>query len=191
MYRPTSAAREPVNTVTLRVSGGTAPALQASLDSALETGGISGKVGRIVWAESLVDSFLLSRPRFALLLFGLFTGIALALSTLGLYGVVAYSVTQRSREIGVRAALGADPRAVARLIVGGSLRLVAFGCGVGIVGAYAATRMLTSFLFETSPTDPLSFGVALLLLTVAAVLASFVPMRRAVRIDPMDTLRTD
>ena len=191
MYRPTSAAREPVNTVTLRVSGGTASALQASLDSALETGGISGKVGRIVWAESLVDSFLLSRPRFALLLFGLFTGIALALSTLGLYGVVAYSVTQRSREIGVRAALGADPRAVARLIVGGSLRLVAFGCGVGIVGAYAATRMLTSFLFETSPTDPLSFGVALLLLTVAAVLASFVPMRRAVRIDPMDTLRTD
>ena len=91
----------------------------------------------------------------------------------------------------MRAALGADPRAVARLIVGGSLRLVAFGCGVGIVGAYAATRMLTSFLFETSPTDPLSFGVALLLLTVAAVLASFVPMRRAVRIDPMDTLRTD
>jgi putative ABC transport system permease protein len=100
-------------------------------------------------------------------------------------------VTQRSREIGVRIALGADGGAVTRLILGGSLRLVALGCGIGIVGAYVATRLLAAFLFETSPTDPISFGAAVLLLTAVATLASFVPMRRAVRIDPMVTLRTE
>jgi len=88
-------------------------------------------------------------------------------------------------------ALGADPGAVARLILGGSLRLVVVGCAIGVAGAYMATRSLGSFLYETSPTDPTSFGAAVVLLCGIALLASFIPMRRAVRIDPMNILRTD
>jgi predicted permease len=191
MYRPTTAADEVVSNVVLRVNTRNALALERSVEQAIKGTGLPGKIKRVVWAESMLDAVLLARPRFALVLFGLFAAIALALSTLGLYGVIAYGVAQRSREIGLRMALGADARSVARLILGGSLRLVALGCGIGVVGAYVATRTLAAFLFETRPTDPLSFGAAVLLLAAVAMVASFVPMRRAVRIDPMSTLRTD
>lgn len=191
MYRPTTAADEVVSNVVMRVNTRNAPALERSVEQAIKAAGLSGKITRVVWAESMLDAVLLERPRFALVLFGLFAAIALALSALGLYGVIAYGVAQRTREIGLRVALGADARAVARLILGGSLRLVALGCGIGIVGAYATTRLLAAFLFETSPTDPVSFAAAVLTLAAVALLASLVPMRRAVRVDPMHTLRTD
>ncbi|HTK54022.1 MAG TPA: ABC transporter permease [Gemmatimonadaceae bacterium] len=191
MYRPTSAADAAVSNVVLRLNTSAAPTLDQSVERALKAAGLSGKVARVVWAEQALDTILLVWPRFALILFGLFAAIALGLSALGLYGVMAYSVTQRSREIGLRAALGADPGAVARLILGDSLRLVTLGCGLGIIGAYLAARMLAAFLFETSPADPTSFAAAVILLTSVALLASFVPMRRAVRIDPMDALRGD
>jgi putative ABC transport system permease protein len=191
MYRPTTAADEVVSNVVLRVNTRNAPALERSVEQAIKAAGLSGKIDRVVWAETMLDAVLLARPRFALVLFGLFAAIALALSALGLYGVIAYGVAQRSREIGLRVALGADARSVARLILGGSLRMVTLGCGIGIVGAYATTRLLAAFLFETSPTDPVSFAGAVLTLATVALLASFVPMRRAVRVDPMHTLRTD
>jgi predicted permease len=191
MYRPTSAADEAVSNVVLRLNTRAVPTLEQSVERAMKAAGLSGSVGSVVWAEQALDTILLVWPRFALILFGLFAAIALGLSALGLYGVMAYSVTQRSREIGLRAALGADAGAVARLILGDSLRLVALGCGLGIIGAYVAARTLAAFLFETSPADPKSFAIAVVLLTSVALLASFVPMRRAVRINPMDTLRTD
>jgi putative ABC transport system permease protein len=191
MYRPTTAADEVVSTVVLRVNTRNARVLERSVEQAIKAAGLSGTIARVVWAESMLDAVLLARPRFALVLFGVFAAIALVLAALGLYGVIAYGVAQRSREIGLRVALGADARSVARLILGGSLRLVALGSGIGIIGAYAATRLLAAFLFETSPTDPVSFGAAVLLLGAVALLASFIPMRRAVRVDPMHTLRTD
>ncbi len=191
MYRPVSAADEAVNTVVLRMNSRDARVPETALEQTLRAAGIPGKIDRVVWADPMLDSIVLARPRFALLLFSVFAAIALGLSALGLYGVIAYGVAQRSREIGLRMALGADGGAVAQLILGGSARLVALGCGLGVAGAYLATRGLGSFLFETSPTDPASFAIAVLLLSAVALVASVVPMRRAVRIDPMDTLRTD
>jgi putative ABC transport system permease protein len=100
-------------------------------------------------------------------------------------------VTQRTREIGVRVALGADPVAVARLVLGDSARLVTAGGCLGLLGAYAGTRMLSSFLYQVQPTDPAALGGAVLVLASVAFIATLVPMRRAVRIDPMDALRSD
>jgi putative ABC transport system permease protein len=112
-------------------------------------------------------------------------------SAAGLYGIIAYAVTQRTREIGVRVALGADPIAVARLVLGDSARLVTTGGCLGLLGAWAGTRVMASFLYQIRPTDPTALGGAVLLLTVVALIATLVPMRRALRIDPMDALRTD
>jgi ABC-type antimicrobial peptide transport system permease subunit len=109
----------------------------------------------------------------------------------GLYAIVAYVVTQRTREIGVRVALGAAPAAVARLVLGASARLVALGACVGLVAAYGSTRLLTSFLGGTKPSDPVAFGAAAAVLAVVAIVASVVPMRRALRVDPVEALRAD
>jgi predicted permease len=118
-----------------------------------------------------------------------FAGVALALSLLGLYGVLAYSVAQRTQEIGIRRALGAGERAVLGVVVGQAFRLTVLGVACGLAGAYAATRFLGALLFEVSATDPATFiGVAVLFVLVA-LLAAYVPARRATRIDPMSALR--
>jgi predicted permease len=120
---------------------------------------------------------------------GLFGLLGLALASLGLYGVVSQAVSRRHREIGVRIALGADRREVMRLIVGEGMTLVGIGLGVGLVLSLAATRLLTSLLYGLSPTDPLTFLGVCLLLAAVAFLASYVPARRATRIDPIAALR--
>jgi predicted permease len=118
-----------------------------------------------------------------------FAGAALLLALLGLYGVLAYSVAERTQEIGIRRALGASERAVLGVVVGQALRLTVLGVACGLVGAYAATRLLGTLLFEVSATDPATFvGVAVLFVLVA-LLAAYVPARRATRIDPMQALR--
>lgn len=190
MYRPTSAAGRFVSNIMLRVSG-RGSVLEPTLRRAVEGAGISAKLGQVWRTESLVDRRVLARPRFALTVFGVFAMIALVVSAAGLYGIIAYAVTQRTREIGVRVALGADPIAVARLVLGDSARLVAVGGCLGLLGAWAGTRVLASFLHQIRPTDPTTLGGAVLLLTVVSLIATLVPMRRALRIDPMDALRTD
>ncbi len=190
MYRPTSAASGFVNHMVLRVHGRTG-ALEPVLRRALEDAGVSVKLGQVWRTESVIDQRVLARPRFVLAVFGVFAMIALAVSAAGLYGIIAYAVMQRTREIGVRVALGADPGAVARLVLGDSARLVAVGIGLGLAGAYAATRVLASFLYQVRPTDPTAFGGAVLLLASVALIATLVPMRRALHIDPMDALRVD
>ena len=117
--------------------------------------------------------------------------IALVLSAVGLYSVIAYSVTQRTREIGVRVALGADHRSVARLVVGAGLRLTTIGLIVGLGAALASTRLLSGLLYGVSPADPASFVLIALLVGVIALLASYLPARRAVRIDPIAALRAE
>jgi putative ABC transport system permease protein len=130
-----------------------------------------------------------SDRRLNMMLFALLGGLALILATVGIYGVVAYSVTQRAHEIGVRMAIGAKPRDVVRMVLAEGGRLAAAGVGLGSIVAVAGARLIRGLLFEVSATDPLTFaGVAVGLLTVA-LLASYIPARRATRVDPMVALR--
>jgi predicted permease len=131
------------------------------------------------------------RTTFAMLLLGIAAGMALLLGAVGLYGVIAYVVGQREQEIGVRLALGAAGAEVARLIVGQSLRLTLAGVGAGLVVALIVTRVMRALLFEVSPTDPVTLGLVALVLVGVALLASWIPARRAARVDPMVALRAE
>jgi putative ABC transport system permease protein len=130
-----------------------------------------------------------AQPRFRTWLIGILALLALVLAAVGVYGVMSYTVTQRTSEIGVRVALGAQPRDVFRIIVGQGLRLAFFGVGVGLVAALVLTRLLQSFLFGISAYDPPTFIAVSALLTLVAVAASYFPARRATRVDPMIALR--
>ena len=130
-----------------------------------------------------------AEPRFRAWLIGIFALLALVLAAVGVYGVMSYTVTQRTSEIGVRVTMGAQPQDVFRIIVGQGLRLALLGVGMGLLTALALTRLLRSFLFGISAYDPLTFiGVAVLLTTVA-VAACYFPARRATLVDPLVALR--
>jgi putative ABC transport system permease protein len=128
-------------------------------------------------------------PRMNTGLLGLFALLALTLAAVGVYGVMSYAVEQRTNEIGLRMALGAQTGDVLRLIVGQGLWLVGIGAIAGVLGAIAATRVLGNLLFEVSPTDPLTFAVGVVVLTAVAALSCYVPARRAMSVDPMQALR--
>ena len=132
-----------------------------------------------------------SQPRFRSTLLALFALVALILAAVGIFGVMSYFVTQRTQEIGIRMALGADRRDVLRLIVGRGLLLVAAGIATGLVGALLLTRWMQTLLFHVRPTDPLTFAGVSLLLAVVAFLASYLPARRAVSVDPVTALRAE
>ena len=123
------------------------------------------------------------------LLLGVFSGVALVLAAAGIYGVMAYFVTQRTREIGVRIALGAQWSDVLKLILKSGTLLVAVGLAIGLAGAFALTRLLAALLFETSPTDPVTFGAVALCVVLATLLACYIPARRATKVDPLVALR--
>ena len=123
------------------------------------------------------------------LLLGIFSAIALVLATAGIYGVMAYFVTQRTREIGIRMALGAQWSDVLKMIMRSGMLLVSIGLLIGLLGAFALTRLMTTLLFEVSPTDPITFGVVALCLIVTALLACYIPARRATKVDPLIALR--
>jgi len=137
--------------------------------------------------QSLSDS--VSPRRFNVLMLGIFAGIALALATVGIYGVMAFSVSQRTREIGIRMALGAERGDVLKLVVGEGLVLSLAGAVIGLAGAFALTRFLSNLLYSVRPTDPVTFAGVALLLTGVALLAIYIPARRATKVDPMVALR--
>ena len=138
---------------------------------------------------SQVYSASLGSRRFNVILIGFFGITAFLLATTGVFGVMAYSVSRRTREIGVRVALGAATGDVLRMILGQGLRTIFIGVGIGITGALALTRTVESLLFGVTPTDPLTFAAVILLLVAAALLACYIPARRAARVDPMVALR--
>jgi len=129
------------------------------------------------------------QPRFLALLLATFSGIALFLAAIGIYGVMAYSVAQRTQEIGVRMALGARPLHVLRLVVGQSLSMLLIGTVIGLAGAFALTRLMRTLLFEITATDPLTYVSVIGLLAVVALIACYVPARRAAKVDPLIALR--
>jgi putative ABC transport system permease protein len=129
--------------------------------------------------------------RFSLLLLTLFAGLALLLSAIGIYGVMAYSTTQRRHEIGIRLALGAGTRDVLGLVVGQGMRLVGIGLVIGLTGAWLLSRVLTSQLYGVSARDPLTYVAVALVLGVVALAASYLPARRALGVDPMTSLRSE
>lgn len=127
--------------------------------------------------------------RFNLILLAVFAGAALLLAASGLYAVVSHAVTQRTREIGIRIALGARPRSVLQLVVGGALRLVMAGLALGVVAGLALARLLTTLLYDVSPSDKATLGWTSLLLAVAGLCAGYLPARRATKVDPLEALR--
>jgi predicted permease len=133
----------------------------------------------------------LDRQRFLLWLFGIFAGLALLLACVGIYGVLTYLTNQRVPEIGLRMALGASARDVTRLVLGQSFGMIAIGVGVGILGALAAARLLEHLVDGTRPTDLSTFVITIPILLAAALFASFIPARRASRVDPMSALRQE
>jgi len=133
----------------------------------------------------------LVRPRFNMLLVGSFAVIAIALAGIGIYGVVSYSVAQRTQEIGIRIALGAHHRNVIGWIVGTGMKPIALGIAVGLIGAFAVTRLVSSLLYGVAPRDPVTFGATALFVAVVALLACYVPARRATRVDAVEALRME
>ena len=138
-----------------------------------------------------VISESLGERRFQMMLLTAFGAIALLLASVGIYGVVAYSVAQRAREIGIRMALGAQGSSVLKMVVGSGLRLALMGVGIGLLGAFAVTQALRRALYQVSATDPLTFALVPTFLAAVALFACYLPARRAARIHPMEALRCE
>jgi putative ABC transport system permease protein len=133
----------------------------------------------------------IAQPRFYAILLGTFAAIALLIAALGIYGVISYAVSQRTRELGIRIALGAQRERVVRLVIGQGLSLTLAGIVVGVIGAYSLTRLIATLLFGVAPVDPVTFAGVSLLFVLVACLASYLPARRAAAVDPIIAMRAE
>ena len=187
MYLPTLAVGWP--NLVVRTSGDPL-ATTAAIRAAVQSIDKDQPLANVRSMEQILATTV-AEPRFRTMLLSVFAMLALALAGVGIYGVISYSVARRTHEIGIRMALGARPNDTIRLVVGQGMTLAVIGVVIGLVGAFALTRLLSTLLFGISATDPFTFaGIALLLTGVAAV-ACYIPARRATRVDPMQALRCE
>jgi putative ABC transport system permease protein len=177
-------------TLMVRAAGGRPGALQQPVQAALAEVDRGQPPDWITPFEERIAGALAPR-RFPLQLLGVFAALALVLSALGIYGVTAYGVTQRTREIGVRIAIGAQRRDVLRMVMVGAVKLAALGVAVGLCGALVFARLLASQLYGVGARDPLTYAAMSALLAGVALVASWLPARRATRVDPMIALRAE
>ena len=189
MYLSPSDDEPSAGSFVLRARGDPA-ALRPALVAAIERAGVGATLRDITTAPAQLE-YAYRGPRVAMLILGAFALLGLLLTAVGLFGIVAFAVARRTREIGIRVALGADPGSLTRSILGQSLKLAIVGCGIGLAGAYGAARGLSSLVFDVHPRDPMSFGGAIALMTIVAVAAAAVPVRQALSVDPAETLRAE
>jgi putative ABC transport system permease protein len=190
MYLPQT--QIPFNIMSLVVR--TSVSNPAALTSALRAELTRMDAGIPLTSVRIFDEYIsrsLARPRFNALLLSIFAGTALVLTAIGIYGVMAYSVAQRTNEIGIRMALGAAQSNIFRLVVGQAMTLVSISLGLGLIGAFAATRLLSSMLFGVGAWDPATFVSIVVLIAAVAFLAAWLPARRASRVDPVVALRAE
>jgi predicted permease len=179
------------------VAGGVAVVLRTARDPAAIMTPVRGAVsqlesGDVIYGVHTLDEIIagsLAARRVSMVLLAIFAALALALASIGIYGVVSYVVGRRTHEIGVRMALGADRVDVIRLVIGEGASMALAGVAAGIAAALALTRLMANQLFGVTPQDPLTFAAVALVLTLVALLACYLPARRAVRVDPMAALR--
>jgi putative ABC transport system permease protein len=188
IYIPVTQMPYPFLTFVVRTTGADAAAALPLMRRELKAMDPALALHDVQSLRAVVDTSM-ARQRFSMIVIGIFAAAALALAMIGLYGVIAYSVAQRTREIGVRMALGARPRDVVRLVVGEGVRVTAAGVVVGLIVAFAVTRLMRSLLYDVTPADAGIYIVVALLTGGVAVLASYVPARRATRVNPTTALR--
>jgi putative ABC transport system permease protein len=187
MYFPMAQVPWPTMTLVVRSSANTQSLVAAVRAKIAESDQDLPVTGILSFDE--VVSTSVAQPRIIMQFVGVFAGFALMLAAIGIYGVMAYSVTTRKQEMGIRVALGARPADILRLVVGQGMRMTFIGVALGVVVSLALTRLLASLLFGVRATDPLVFAGAALVLIAAAFLACYLPAQRATRVDPIVVLR--
>jgi len=189
MYFPFTQFPSPFMTLVARTDGDPL-SLVAAARSQVQAIDRDQPISNIHTMEELLAKSV-SQRRFNLLLLAIFAGVALLLAVVGIYGVMSYSVEQRTHEIGVRMALGGGAADVLRLLLGQGMKLVAIGVAIGLAAAFGLTRLISALLFDVRATDPVTFVTLALLLTVVALLACYIPARRATKVDPIVALRRE
>jgi putative ABC transport system permease protein len=187
VYLPQTQWLDSSTVLVVRTSGDPA-ALAGAVRNAIWSVDKDQPISNVATMVQVIGASMAER-RFAMTLFSIFAGLALVLAAVGLYGVLAHSVSTRTNEIGVRIALGAQKASIYRLVLSQGLYLTALGIGIGVAGAAGLTRFLESQLFGVTATDPVTFAAVPALLAAVALLACYVPARRATRVDPMVALR--
>jgi predicted lysophospholipase L1 biosynthesis ABC-type transport system permease subunit len=172
----------------VRAQGGASLELASAVRQAIWAVNPTQSITRSTTLEEVVGEAV-ARPKLIAALLGLFAALALVLGAVGIYGVLAYTVSQREREMGVRLALGARPREVLRLVLRSGMTLAGSGVALGVLGALALSRVMGSLLYGVAPHDLLTFGAVVVVLLGVALMACLVPARRAMRVDPAVTLR--
>ena len=190
MYLPRTQIPFGISSLVIRTSVSNPNAITNSLRKELASMDATIPLTNVRVFEEYISRSL-ARPRFNTLLLSIFAGTALVLTAIGIYGVLAYSVAQRTSEIGIRIALGAGKSSIFRLIVGQAMTLVGISLLLGLAGAFAATRLLSSLLFGVGASDPGTFAGIVLLVSVVAFIAAWLPARRAMRVDPIIALRAE
>jgi predicted permease len=189
-YLPLAQAPQNMAAIVVRTSSSHPENLATALQSALRAVDPNQPIYDVKTMEQRVDDSLVSR-RFLVVLLSIFAGLALLLAALGLYGVISYSVRLRTRELGIRMALGAEPSEILRLILSKGMRLAAVGVALGVIGTLVLGRTLSSLLYQVSLFNPLTLVLTSLLLASTVLLASYLPARRAAALEPMHTLRDE